>query len=110
VEPYEAREILERADPLKALTLFHEIHPTIDLQNLRSLSSSFLARAAASSVRGVGRSLKQVQGEARLLADASLGRRAQRACRMTMEGLFLRFTGSRSCRLDRTKSRPNARI
>jgi hypothetical protein len=46
VEPYEAREILERADPLKALTLFHEIHPGIDLQKLGNLSSSFLARAA----------------------------------------------------------------
>ena len=46
VEPYEALETLQRADPVKAITLFHEIHPTIDLQNLRSLSSSFLASAA----------------------------------------------------------------
>jgi hypothetical protein len=46
MEPYDALDALVDADPVKALMMFHEIHPTLDLQNLQRLDDNLLAEAA----------------------------------------------------------------
>jgi hypothetical protein len=45
-EPLLMLELLQKASPVKALNLFYEISPDLDLQNLDKLSPELLATAA----------------------------------------------------------------